>query len=112
MTEPTHPCSFCGGQATHESGLIRGERSCCKCARCGPTVPAAAFGVDVNAVHDRGIVGTTRGSRVDSGDTPVGLGSLVWATDADNKTCVALVTAIDHDWLELQLFESTWERRS
>lgn len=73
--------------------------------------PVAAFYVDVNSASDSGKVGTTReaGLRRYSDPEKAEVGSYVWAIDADDNACTALVTAADGNWLELHMDESTWK---
>jgi hypothetical protein len=70
----------------------------------------AAFYVDVNSASDSGKVGTTRHAAVDGYGPPgrAQVGVYVWAVDSDDNACTALVTAVDGEWIELHLDESTW----
>lgn len=71
----------------------------------------AAFYVDVNSAGDSGKVGTTRQAAVDGFGNPADatVGTYVYAIDADNNACTALVTAMNGDWIELHMDESTWQ---
>lgn len=69
----------------------------------------AAFYVDANSAGESGQVGTTLDAAVEGyATTTVGVGQYVWAVDADNNACVALVTEVNGQWLELHMDESTW----
>lgn len=72
--------------------------------------PVAAFYVDVNAAGESGQVGTTLGAAVESvGDAKaVGVGQYVWAVDADDNACIALVTERQGEWFQLHMDETTW----
>lgn len=73
--------------------------------------PIAAFYVDVNSAAENGEVGTTRRSAVAGYGhaDEVTVGSYVWAVDADDNACEALVTGIEGEWLLLHMNEETWQ---
>lgn len=71
----------------------------------------AAFYIDVNAAADSGLVATTFQSAVPAfrwSVDAVHIGDFVWAVDADDNACVALIRDMKDDWLELHMDESTW----